>query len=90
MACSYCPEIAGYNVSIHYSIELQKENGVEAPFVARERVVANQVWTKAMVNETTIIQAKAKLIFMTFVSDTGVMALILNRSGANKKFGLVI
>ncbi|CAI8747668.1 hypothetical protein EMIT0P218_150014 [Pseudomonas sp. IT-P218] len=89
MACSYCPEIAGYNVSIHYSIELQKENGVDAPFVARERVVANQVWTRAMVNETTIMQAKAKLIFMT-CSDTGVMAFILNRSGANKKFGLVI
>lgn len=42
-----------------------------------------------MVNETTIMQAKAKLIFMT-CSDTGVMAFILNRSGANKKFGLVI
>ena len=43
-----------------------------------------------MVNETTTMQAKAKLIFMTFVSDTGVMALILNRSHANKKFALVI
>ncbi len=54
------------------------------------RVVTNQVCTNAMVNETTIMQTKAKFRFMTFPSDTGVMALILNRSGANKKFGFVI
>jgi hypothetical protein len=43
-----------------------------------------------MVNETTIMQAKAKFRFMTFPSERGVMALILNRSGANQKFGVVI
>jgi len=43
-----------------------------------------------MVNETTIMQAKAKFRFMSFPSESGVMALILNRSDANKKFALVI
>jgi hypothetical protein len=56
----------------------------------RACAVANQVCTNAMVNETTIMQAKAKFIFTSFPSESGVMALILNRSDANKKFALVI
>lgn len=56
----------------------------------RECVVAHQLCTNAMVNETTIMQTKAKFIFMSFPSESGVMALILNRSDANKKFALVI
>jgi hypothetical protein len=59
-------------------------------WMERECVVAHQLCTNAMVNETTIMQAKAKFRFMSFPSESGVMALILNRSDANKKFALVI
>jgi hypothetical protein len=43
-----------------------------------------------MVNETTIMQAKAKFRFMKCSSGTGEMEAILNRPPINKKFGFMI
>ncbi|WP_367616827.1 hypothetical protein [Pseudomonas azerbaijanoccidentalis] len=52
--------------------------------------VVDQVCTSAMVNETTIMQAKAKFRFMKCSSETGEIGAILNRAPINKKFGFMI
>lgn len=51
---------------------------------------ADQVWNRAMAKETTIMQATAKLIFMTYGSDGIKGGAILKASAENEKSAFMI
>jgi len=51
---------------------------------------ADQVWNRAMAKETTIMQATAKLIFMTYLSDGIEGGAILKASAENEKSTFMI